>query len=432
MIESNIKANILSEIDRRKGEIIDFLRNLVKIPSIVGHEGDAQKFIERKFRELNLDVDVFEANSKELRKDPAFFETTSYKNMGYKCRPNVVGKLRGTGKGKSIILCGHIDVVSPEPVSLWTHPPWGAEIVDGKLYGRGACDQKGGIAAMIYALQCILEVGVKPKGDIILETTIEEEDGGIGGALATILRGYTADAAILTEPTNCTFIGVASAGVLYFRVKVSGKPAHASVAHRGINAIGKAIKIYNALVRLNRERQRRIKYPLAEKFAPDLRGHVTTLNVGVIKSGDWPSTVPGWAELECRIGWPPGEKLNDVKKQIENVINKTAMTDYWLRRNPPKIEWIGWQAEPSEQDIGHPLVQTVKKYAKEVTGKSITFYGGHAGLDTRHFIAHNIPAITYGPRGENYHSVDEYVEVNSVVDVTKVLALTLLDWCGYK
>jgi acetylornithine deacetylase len=432
VVESDVKAKILGEIGGRKDEIIDFLQNLVKIPSIVGYEGDAQRFIERKFRELNLEVDVFEADVEELRKDPAFFETTSYIKMGYKNRPNVVGKLQGSENGKSMIFCGHIDVVSPEPTEAWKHEPWEAEISNGRLYGRGASDMKAGIAAIIYALQCIQDVGIKLKGHVTLESTIEEEDGGIGGALATILRGYTADAAILTEPTNVQFVGVASAGVMYFRVKVSGKPAHAAVAHRGINAIGKAIKIYNALMRLNRERQSRIKYHLAERFAPDLRGRVTTLNIGVIRGGDWPSTVPGWAELECRIGWPPGENLKDIREQIENVINKTAMKDPWLRRNPPKIEWMGWQAEPSEQNIGHPLVQTVEKYAKEVTGKSVTFYGGHAGLDTRHFIAHYIPAITYGPRGENYHSVDEYVEVNSVVDVTKVLALTLLDWCGYK
>lgn len=429
-LESKIKK-ILKEINGRKDEIIDFLQDLVRIPSVTGYEGNAQTFIERKFRELNLEVDVFEADIRKLRKDPAYFETTSYKKVGYKNRPNVVGKLRGIGDGKSIILCGHIDVVSPEPIDAWTYNPWAAEIVNGRLYGRGAYDMKGGIAAMIYALQSIQEVGVQLKGDVILETTIEEEDGGIGGALATILRGYTADAAIITEPSDVKFIKVASGGVLYFRVKVRGKAAHAAFAHKGVNAIDKAIKIYKELMQLNKERQSRIEYPLAERYDPSLKGHVTTLNVGVIRGGDWPSTVPSSTELECRIGWPPGERISDIKKQIEDAINKAIRYDPWLRENPPILEWFGWQAEPSEQNIDHPLVRTIEKNVEKVTGESVSFCGGYAGLDTRHFIAHNIPAVAYGPRGGHMHAADEYVEINSVIDVTKILALSILDWCGY-
>jgi len=430
--KQSVKKRILEEIDNKKDAMTKFLQELVRIPSVVGHEGEAQKFMEKTFRDLGLEVDVWEADATELRKHPAFFETTSFTKFGYKGRPNVIGKLRGSGGGRSLILGGHIDVVSPEPVSAWTHDPWGAEIVDGKLYGRGAADMKGGIAAMVHAFKCVLDIGVKPRGDIILKSTIEEEDGGIGGTLAAILKGYRADAAIVTEPTDVCNIDIASAGAMYFRIKVPGRSAHAAVAHFGVNAIGKAMKIYNALLKLNKERQSRISYPPAE-VDPYMKGHATTINIGKIRGGDWPSTVAGWAELECRIGWPPGEELEAVKKQVEDIVYGVARQDPWLRDNPPRIEWFGWRARPHEQDVNHPIVQTVAKFVKELTGKEAKFVGGSAGLDTRHYVRHGgVPAICLGPTGLNFHGVDEYVEIDSVTETAKILALTILDWCGYE
>ncbi|MGQ9459775.1 MAG: ArgE/DapE family deacylase [Candidatus Bathyarchaeaceae archaeon] len=429
--QSQLQKRILERIDENRDEMTKFLQELIRIPSVVGHEGDAQKFMEKTFRDLELEVDVWEPNVAELRKHPAFFETTSYTKFGYEGRPNVIGKLRGSGRGRSLILAGHIDVVSPEPVKAWTYNPWGGKIVDNKLYGRGAADMKGGIASMVYALKCVQETGIKLKGDVTLESTIEEEDGGIGGTLATILKGYSADATIITEPTDVYTIGIASAGAMYFRVKVIGKPAHAAYAHLGVNAIGKAIKIYNALSELNKKRQAKISYPPAEIY-PEMKGHATTINIGKISGGDWPSTVAGWCELECRIGWPPGEELEEIKEQIEHTIETAAKRDPWLRKNLPDIEWFGWRAEPHEQNVNHPIVQTVANFVKEVTGKEPMFEGGSAGLDTRFFVRYaNVPAITFGPRGFNLHSTDEYVEIDSLVETARILALTIVEWCRY-
>jgi acetylornithine deacetylase len=425
-----VEEGVLGYLDSRGDEIVDFLRRLVGIPSVVGLEGEAQKFMYHTFRDMGLEVDMWEPDINELKKHPAFFETTSFRKYGYKDRPNVIGKLRGVGGGRSLFLCGHIDVVSPEPVGAWSYPPWGGVVVDGKMYGRGVADQKGGIAAMTYALKSIIDLGIKLKGDVLIGTTIEEEDGGVGGALATVLKGYRADAAILTEPGGSR-IGVASAGVLYFRVKVMGRTAHASRAHLGVNAIEKAFLIYRDLMELNVERQRRVRYVYAENEAPHMRGRATTINVGVVRGGDWPSTVAGWAELECRVGWPPGESVGDVRREIEAKVMEVAMGDSWLRDHPPIIEWFGWCAEPSEQDVNHPIVKLVKSTAEEVLGEGVVFAGGSAGLDTRHFILYGgMPAITFGPEGENTHGVDECVNLDSVIKTSKVLALVLLRWCG--
>lgn len=431
MVQEAVKQQVLEKINGQKDEMIKYLQDLVKIPSVTGQEQEAQQFIEKKFREMGLETDMFEPEVEALRNHPAFFETTSFTKLGYKDRPNVVGRLKGSGGGKSLILCGHIDVVSIEPREMWTHDPWGGPIENGKMYGRGAADMKAGIAAMIYAVQCLQEVGIKLKGDVILETVIEEEDGGIGGALATLLRGYTADAAIITEPYG-DFIGIANAGVLYFRVKVLGRTAHAEHAHRGVNAISKAMKLYKALMLLNERRQKQIHYPLVENSAPDMKGHATILNIGVIKGGDWPSTVAGWAELKCRIGWPPGETLEDVKTQIEETVRSVAEEDSWLRAHPPVLEWIGWKGEASEQDRTHPFVQLIKRNAEEIKGKLVGYSGGNAGNDTRFYRLYGTPTIALGPQGMDYHGIDEYVELNSISETTKILALTMLNWCGYE
>lgn len=431
MVQETVKQRVLEKINEKKEEMIKFLQDLVKIPSVTGQEREAQQFIEKKFRAMSLETDMFEPEVEKLRNHPAFFKTTSFTKLGYKGRPNVIGRLKGCGGGKSLILCGHIDVVSIEPREMWKYDPWGGTIENGKMYGRGAGDMKAGIAAMIYAVQCLQEVGVKLKGEIILETVIDEEDGGIGGALATLLRGYTADAAIITEPYG-DFIGIANAGVLYFRVKVLGRTAHAEHAHRGVNAISKAMKLYKALMLLNERRQKKIHYPLVENSALDMKGHATILNIGIIKGGDWPSTVAGWTELECRIGWPPGETLEQVKTQIEETVRSETEEDSWLKEHPPILEWFGWKSEASEQDRTHSFVQLVKRYAEEVKGNLVGYSGGSAGNDTRFYRLYGTPTIALGPQGMDYHGIDEYVELDSLTETAKILALTMFDWCGYE
>ena len=434
MIKEKEKDKVFKKIDEHRDEMIIFLQKLVQTPSVSGLEKNAQDLVAKELSELNSIIDIFNADEvKGLREHPDFFETIAYKRYGYKARPNVVSKIKGVGKGKSLILSGHIDVVPPDPIEDWSKDPWGATIEEGRLYGRGALDMKSGIAAMIYAVKCLKRCGISLKGDLIIETTIEEELGGVGGALATIIRGYTADAAIITEP-HYSDIMVASGGVLTFRIKVEGKTAHAYQAHKGVNAIMKIMKICNALTDLNIQRQSRIKYQYVENMAAHMRGRATSLNIGVIRGGEWLSTVPGFAEVECRIGYPPGnESREDVMSEIEKCIFKVAKSDQWLRDHPPKIEWFGWKSRPHEQNINHPFVKLLKTIIENTTGNKIRFTGGFAGNDARFFVlAGNTPAVLFGPTGKNLHASDEYVEIESIIGTAKVLALTTMKWCGYK
>jgi acetylornithine deacetylase len=423
----SLSERVFKKIDENRDQIAKLVSQLVQIPSITGQEGDAQEFIKEKLTEMGLKVETFEPNVNELKDHPSFFETASYKKFGYSKRPNVIGIWEEGNSGKTLILNGHIDVVPSGPKEEWRYDPWGGEISNGKIYGRGSGDMKGGIVAMIYAVKAIQELEIPINGKVLVESTIEEEDGGIGGALATLLRGYTGNFSINPEPSGLDFY-VASAGVLYFKIRVKGRPAHAKEAHKGVNAIDKIWLIYKALKELNEERQRRIVFPPAEECEPDVKGHVTTLNIGMISGGDWPSTVPAWAEIMCRIGWPPGESIREIESQILDRLKEVSRRDPWLRENPPEYCTIGWRAEPSMVNTSDPFVSKLSDLAFKVTGRRPRFCGGTAGLDTRFFINDfNIPSVGYGPIAHNIHGINEFVELDSVIQVAKVIALAIVE-----
>lgn len=424
MTESdNIKQEIFNEIDRMKEEIVHTIQELVRIPSVVGDEAKAQDYVEELYRSLGLDVVRFQPDIKKVSGHPAFIDT----GMPYENRPNIIGKLSGDPDSPSLILHGHIDVVSPEPISEWIHDPWGAEIEGDRMYGRGAGDMKSGHMANYFALKAILKAGLKPKGMVMLQSTIDEEAGGAGGALACLLEGYRADAMISTEPHDLN-VTISHAGVNYFRIKVYGKTSHAGLAHLGVNAIGKMCLIYQTLVELDERRGHEIHFPLFEKGS----GRSCNLSIGTMKAGDWPSTVAGSGEMECRIGYIPGERMVDIKQMVEHIVQEAAQKDSWLRDHIPEVEWFGWQAEPWYQDQKHPFVRTLKKSAEKVLGHEVSYIGRTGGMDTRFSKYFNMAAACTGPKANSIHGIDEYVEIPSVFQVAKILAIALLDWCGYE
>jgi acetylornithine deacetylase len=163
-----------------------------------------------------------------------------------------------------------------------------------------------------------------------------------------------------------------------------------------------------------------------------MKGHVTTINIGTISSGDWPSTVPAKATLESRIGWPPGETREEVQKQVEEAVSEVTKSDPWLSENPPTVEWFGWYARPSLLDLESDFVHLMKRNINEVVGEAPKFAGGSAGLDTRFFAHRGIPAVTFGPETQRIHSFDEWVSIESTLKTAETIATTLIDWCGVK
>jgi len=163
-----------------------------------------------------------------------------------------------------------------------------------------------------------------------------------------------------------------------------------------------------------------------------MKGKATTLNMGVINAGDWPSTVPALCILECRIGFPPGETREMVINQVESTVQEAANKDTWLKDHPPKVEWFGWKARPHEQNPEHPFVKLLDKNIRQIVDNEPVYFGGSAGLDARFFVHHDIPVVTFGPISENNHSINERVSISSTVKTTEIIVSTILEWCGVK
>lgn len=413
--------------------MLDDLRLLVRTPSVVGHEGPAQAVIADIYSRLgrnpgpDLRVEQFEADYDEIKNHPAYCGWREEPGA-YRGRPNVISTWDGDPSAPSLIINGHIDTVSPEPVGEWKHDPYGAEICGGRMYGRGANDMKNGLIAAAYALKALRDCGLAPRGTVQLQSTIEEEAGGGGGALACLLRGYTADAFVAVEPTR-GHVRIANAGILYFRVRTVGNTAHAGNAHLGVNAMRGMTRIADALFALDERRGREVDFPL---FLEGSFGRSCNLSLGTIRGGDWPSTVCGWVELEGRLSFVPGETKSGVKAQVEQTVRDAVAGDPWFADHPPVVEWFGWRCEPWSEDTSHPFLGTLQRAAGTVLGREVRFTGRASGVDSRFPHMFGFPGVCFGTTGSGNHGIDEYTELDQLVPTAVALALATLDWCGIR
>ncbi|WLR51744.1 ArgE/DapE family deacylase [Bacillus tianshenii] len=417
----DVKEQIQTYIEENKETFFKTIQEAVRIESVVGNEVAMQSFMKRKYEELGLEVHEVQPEYEKLSKHEAFVDS----KISFENRKNVIGIFRGTGGGHSLTLHGHVDVVSPEPTRNWTVEPWGGEMIQNKLYGRGSADMKAGLIANWFALKAVIDLGFSIKGDIQLHSVIEEETGGGGGALACLEEGYLTDGYISTEP-HALNVTISHAGILYFRIKVKGKTAHGGMAHMGINAISKMIKIYTALEQLDEKRAKEVHFELFEKGS----GQAVHLNRGTLNSGDWVSTVPGEAVLESRIGFIPGETREAMKELITRTVMEATKGDEWLEENPPVIEWFGWSTEPWYQEPSDPFVTSFVETASNVIEQEVEVIGRASGNDARFTQYYNKPGICFGPKGNSIHGPDEYVELDSVIQVANVFANYIVNWAN--
>jgi acetylornithine deacetylase len=416
----DLADQVLKEISSREEEIVQLTSQLVQIPSLTGMEGQAQTFMIETLSQMNFELDVWEPDLEQLRQHPEFQQIPD----DYDKRPNVVGILKGTGGGKSIILNGHIDVVPVEPIEQWDHGgPWCGLVVGDRLYGRGSSDMKGGLACFIHAVKTLQDMGIKLKGDVILQSVVDEERGG-NGTLAAVLRGYKADYGIIGEPTNMT-ITTDNAGALWVRITITGKAAHGAYKEYGVNAIEKAMFVYQNLVIYETERHARLTTPQFAHYR-----HPFPLNIGMMRAGDWPSSVPDIAVMEGRVGFSPAEDHNQFRREFEAEVARIARVDPWLAEHPPKVEWFGLFMDSARIDHNHPLVHIAQEAARNVLGREMALKGKAGGTDMRLLIKSGTPCLQIGPGlSVEAHTINESVPIQNLVDVTKMVALILLRAC---
>ena len=420
-LDDGLVAALRGAVEARREHAVALLRELVRTRSVTGNEGTVAGVVERAMGARNLDVDIWEATPGEMEpyRDHVG-EQDSYEN-----RPNVVGVRRGGGGGRSILLNAHTDTVDPGDPASWKDDPLSGTLEGDLLYGRGSCDMKGGLLTHLVALDALADLGLRLGGDVTVAATVGEENGGLG-ALSTILRGYRADAALITEPTRLALVP-AQGGSLVFRLKVPGLSAHAAVRDEGVSALEKFVPIFENLRGLEQERNGILSHPLYDGVE-----NKVPINVGVVRAGNWASTVPESLLAEVRVGLIPGEEVDSFKDLVLERIAAVAERDPWLREHPPELEWFGGQFAPAEVELDAPICGAVGKAHERVTGEKPAVEGVPYGADMRLFIRFgNMPCVMYGAGDVRVaHAPDEHISVTELLTATTTIACLLADWCG--
>jgi acetylornithine deacetylase len=412
---------IFAYIDSHRHEAVDLLSKMVQQPSTQGNERGVQAIVAEKLRTLGLEVDIWDPDYAELTKHQYFVPSRDT----YTGSPNVVGRWKGSGSGKSIILNGHIDVVPEGDRSKWTNDPFSGIVENGKVYGRGTTDMKGGNVSMLLAIEAIIRSDIKLKGDVIFESVIEEESGGVG-TLATLLRGYKADAALIPEPTNMKLF-IKQQGSMWFRITIEGRSAHGGTRYEGVSAIEKAVIVHQAVLKLESTRNARITDPLYKSIPIPV-----PINMGKIQGGSWPSSVADLVTIEGRIGVAPEEEMATVRKELQQCMAELSAKDSWLKEHPARVEFFGAQWVPNALNETHPFSESIRKAYSSVYNRPVKVeaspWGTDGGLLAK---VGGIPTIVIGP-GETKmaHYPDEFIDIDEMISAAKVFAHTIVFWCG--
>lgn len=385
-------------------------QQLVRIPSVTGEERAAQDHVAEALSSAGLEVEHFEADLARLRPLPRFPGMEVERTEAV-----LVAATLGPRGGRSLILNGHVDVVPPGDRQQWQASPWSGHVHAGRLYGRGAADMKAGLAVAISAAAAIKKSGLQLRGRLIVHSVVGEEDGGVG-TFAMLDRGYRADAAIILEPTRLRMIP-AQAGALSFRLRISGRAAHASVRYEGVSALEK-FELVQARLRSLERSLNASPHPLFSRYPIPY-----ALSIGRLRTGSWSSMVPDELHCEGRVGVPVGMSSGEVRRQFEAALAETALKDSWFAEHPPVVEWHGGQFDAAEVDPNLPAFEALKEAHTQEFGIAPELDGAPYGSDMRLYIHEaEIPALLYGPGDiRQAHFTNESIDVSEVAQAARVL-----------
>jgi acetylornithine deacetylase len=415
-------ARVLEAVDSELSAAYELLSRLVQTPSVTGTDVEHELTAELAglLAAAGLDVDHWQVPLDEVLQDPDFPGIEAPRTEAW----GLVARLPGSGDGASLMFNGHVDVVPPGDLAAWSSPtPYAGTVRGGQLFGRGACDMKGGLVAAVAAVQAVRRVGAPLRGDLLLACVQSEEDGGLG-TFATLKRGWRADACVLPEPTGLDLVP-ANAGALTFRLRVPGRATHASRRTEGVSAIDNLIPLLRALSDLEARRNRDVD-PLLAHWPI-----AYPISIGTVHAGDWASTVPDLLVAEGRLGVALDEDVADARAALEQAVAEACAADPWLREHPAAVEWWGGQFAsgrcPADSDLGRRLAA-----AHAVAGGgSQQEWAGPYGSDLRLLVGSGVPTVHYGPGDSALaHAPDERVPLDEVATTARTLALLAVDICG--
>ncbi len=421
------RDEILAAVAAERPATEQLLIDLVQAPTLLGDERAGQEIMRAAFADLGLEPRAVALDPDALRShagaSPFSWDVSEKFNVVAEWPP-VAGRVSAAGRsagGRSLILNGHIDVVDPGPSDMWSSPPFVARRDGDWLYGRGAGDMKAGLAAIVGAVRGLRRLGLEPLAPVELQCVVEEECTG-NGAFQCVLAGRPADAVIVTEPTSLT-IQTSQVGVLWFQVVVRGRPAHAGDAPIGRNAIEASFPVISAL------RQLEAELNVAPPAPYDVYEHPINLNIGMIRGGDWPSTVAAESVLHCRLALFPGDGVDALKTRVEDAVaGAAAVFDGSFEAH---VVYDGFACEGYTLGHDSPLVAALGDCGEQAIGARPALIASTATTDARSFALYaGSPAVCFGPYAESIHGVDERVSLPSVLQSAQTLALFIDSWCG--
>jgi acetylornithine deacetylase len=415
-------------VEENRQEILDLNKKLVSIPSENrypdGDEKKVQEFVVGCLEDLRCVTDVFlPTDVPGLTGHPAYLGGRNYEG-----RPNVVGKKRGSGGGRSILFSGHMDTV-PRGEDAWSVDPFSGIVEEGRQWGLGIFDMKGGMAAAMMALRALNELGVRLKGDVTIETVVDEEFGGANGTLACRLRGYGADAAIVPEPSNLSICPQNQGGSM-FRVSFAGRPGRSFSGEELLNpayAGARFLEVFRRYEAYHKKKRSKSRFFEKDPGPPAYVQRVRAASNDLTLSDRVPSrcTIDVW--IQCY----PETSEEELRRDFVSFVEEKAREDeilYWAEPNIEKlVRFLPGTGIPED----HELIGVAGRVARQIYQDGLPVEGAAFACDSFVFNLHSdTPALIWGPRGGNAHAPDEYVEVEPFMDLVKMYALTMVEWCG--
>lgn len=423
---------IRGEVDRRKDEIIAWTKTLIEFPSENrppdGNEAEAQDFFRNECAKLGWETTVFSPDEvKGIRDHPSWLSGRNYSSG----REDVVAQWKGSGEGNSILYSGHMDVAPYEPDNWKVCRPFSPVVQDGRLYGRGSADLKGGFAAAFWALKILREIDFEPAGDILIESVVDEEFAGGNGTLASRLKGFNADLAILTEPTRmevCPACLGAFLGDLTLRGR-AGMPYMGSEIPNPIQGAGAAIKLFY-------EWQEKWRHLNTHPLFKD-KGKQLNVVLWCIDSKNPAEFNQMGTPLMTKISWIvwcyPGMREEEFYRQFREFWENHAQSDPDLKPFKLEITPDYHYVRPWETDPHNPAVREVIRSYREYFGEIPVVGGAPFSCDLALYgDTGKMPTIILGPRGDNLHAPDEWVLIEDILSLSGLFACLAAKWCGKK
>lgn len=419
-------SDIREALEAEREEMLALLSPLVRTPSLGGSEDEVaiQHTLANLFEQEGLEVDLWPLDLHTLAQDPDFPGVEVDRREAW----GLVGRLPGGGGGPTLMFNAHVDVVPPGDLAAWTDDaPFSGDIADGRLYGRGACDMKGGLVAACWAVRALRRARTGLRGDLLFATVVGEEDGGLG-TFGLLRRGWRANACVIPEPTGLDLVP-ANAGALTFRLRVRGHATHASRRTEGVSALERFWPVWTALQELERVRNAEVD-PLMQRWSMPYG-----LSIGRVRCGDWASSVPDLLEAEGRLGVALDETPAQARHAFEQALAEASAADEWLRDHPVEVEWWGGQFASGRLPDSSDLLDRMRAAhvaASPAGAPQPSVWGAPYGSDLRLLSGlGGIPTLHYGPGDAGLaHGPNESVPLDEIATAAHSLALLAEDFLG--